>query len=40
MIQLKEDYGYDDFNKNHQVVEKYRTNNQLHDLVNMFAEVD
>ena len=27
MIQLKEDYGYEDFNKNHLVVEKYRTNN-------------
>ena len=40
MIQLKEDYGYEDFMKNYNVVQKYRTNNKLHDLVNMFAEVD
>ena len=40
MIQLKEDYGYEEFEKNYNVVQKYRTQKKLHDLVNMFAEVD
>lgn len=40
MIQLKEEYGYEDFMKNYKVLQKYRTNNKMDDLVNMFAEID
>ena len=40
MIELKEEYGYEDFMKNYKVVSKYKTNNKLDDLVNMFAEID
>ena len=40
MIQLKEEYGYEDFMKNYKILQKYRTNNKMDDLVNMFAEID
>lgn len=40
MIQLKEEYGYEDFQRNMKVVMKFSSKNQLDNLVQMFAEID